>query len=41
MQLESCLAISTLTKITVLNIKDIYKYGSKELIEILKDKITL
>jgi predicted protein tyrosine phosphatase len=28
-------------KITVLNIKDIYKYGSKELIEILKDNIIL
>ncbi len=26
-------------KITVLNIHDIYKYGSKELIEILKSKI--
>ena len=28
-------------KITVLNIRDIYKYGSKELIQILSDKITL
>ncbi|MBU2951070.1 phosphotyrosine protein phosphatase [Tamlana agarivorans] len=28
-------------KITVLNINDIYKYGSKELIEILKIKIIM
>jgi len=28
-------------KITVLNINDIYKYGSKELIEILKTKIIM
>ena len=28
-------------KITVLNIKDIYKYGSKELIDILKTKIIM
>lgn len=28
-------------KITVLNIDDIYKYGSKDLIEILKSKIIL
>lgn len=28
-------------KITVLNIKDIYTYGSRELIAILKSKITL
>jgi predicted protein tyrosine phosphatase len=28
-------------KITVLNINDIYKYGAKELIEILKHKIIL
>ncbi|WP_282067844.1 phosphotyrosine protein phosphatase [Olleya namhaensis] len=28
-------------KITVLNINDIYKYGSKELIEILKAKVIL
>ncbi len=28
-------------KITVLNIGDIYEYGSKELIEILKVKITI
>ncbi|WP_206420409.1 hypothetical protein [Lacinutrix jangbogonensis] len=28
-------------KVTVLNINDIYKYGSKELIEILKTKIIM
>lgn len=29
------------SKITVLNINDIYKYGSKELIEVLNTKINL
>ena len=32
---------SYFNKITILNIKDVYKYGSQDLIELLKSKVVL